>query len=75
MWGYIRLSGYLINLLNCRKVSSPIMIVRRRLFKFFSANLIGALIVTGMFFVVNGWAVEYMKSYLPAPDSRKEAMQ
>jgi hypothetical protein len=75
MWGYIRLSGYFINLAKCRKLSSPIMIVRKRLSKFFGAVLIGALIVSGMFFVVNGWAVDYTKSYFPASDSHSVLFQ
>jgi hypothetical protein len=65
MWEYIRLSGYFVNLLNCWRLSSPLMRMRKKLFKFFCANLVGALAVSGIFFVVNGWAVDSMKSYMP----------
>jgi len=59
MWGFIRISGYLINIPAARHLTSPIMDVRRRLFKYFLLNLVGAIIATAAFFVLNGWLVDY----------------
>lgn len=65
MWGFIRLAGYIINVLAARHLSSPIMIVRRRFFKYFALNLLGAIAATAIFFVLNGWLADYTAPSLP----------
>jgi hypothetical protein len=59
MWGFIRLAGYLINVYKCRKLTSPIMIVRNRFFRYFGLNFLGAVGATVAFIVVNGWLAEW----------------
>jgi hypothetical protein len=58
MWGFMRLGGYLINVYACRHLTSSIMDVRRRFFKYFGLNLFGAIGTTLVFIVVNGWLAE-----------------
>jgi hypothetical protein len=53
MWGYIRISGYIINILSASKLSSPIMIVRKRMMKHFVLNLLFAIIATALFYILN----------------------
>jgi len=65
LWGFIRLTGYMINVLAARHLCSPIMIVRRRFFKYFGINLLGAIAATAMFIVLNAWLAEWMESNLP----------
>ena len=55
MWGFIRLSGYIINLIFAWKFDAPIMRVRVRLFKFFIANALGAAFATAFFIFLSGW--------------------
>jgi hypothetical protein len=59
MWGFIRLGGYLINVYQCRRLTSPIMIVRKRFFRFFALNFLGAIGASVVFIVVNGWLAEW----------------
>lgn len=54
-WGFIRPIGYIINLIASRKLSSPIMNVRREVFRYFSLYLFAAIVASGIFFLVNGW--------------------
>jgi hypothetical protein len=61
MWGFIRLGGYLINVCAARHLTSPIMEVRKRFFKYFSLNLLGAIAATLIFIVLNGWLAEWME--------------
>ena len=55
MWGFIRLAGYLVNLAFARNVNAPIMRIRKRLFRFFAINVIGAVAATAFFIVASGW--------------------
>lgn len=59
MWGFIRLGGYLINVYAARHLTSPIMEVRKRFFKYFGLNLLGAIAATLIFIVLNGWLAEW----------------
>lgn len=59
MWGFMRLGGYLINVYKCRQLTSPIMIVRKRFFRYFGLHFIGAVGATVVFIVVNGWLAEW----------------
>lgn len=59
MWGFIRVGGYLINVYACRRLSSPIMNVRRRFFRYFCWNMIGGIVAASAFIVVNGWLAEW----------------
>lgn len=61
MWGFIRLAGYLINVPKGRHLGSPIMSVRERFLKFFGISLLGAIVATFIFFVVNGWVAEWLE--------------
>ena len=65
MWGFIRLSGYVINVIAARHLNSPIMIVRKRFFRFFILYLIGAIVATVIFIITNGWLAEWTKPNLP----------
>ncbi len=58
MWGFIRLAGYIINVVAAGHLSSPIMIVRKKFFNYFLLNLLAAIAVSAVFFVVNGWLVD-----------------
>lgn len=64
MWGFIRLGGYLINVSVCRRLTSPIMTVRKRFFRYFGLNLVGAIVATAVFIVVNGWLAEWTEPLL-----------
>lgn len=59
-WGYIRLAGYIINIIGSRSVSSPIMITRRKFFRFFCIHFVGAVAATVLFIVMNGWLIDYL---------------
>jgi len=61
MWGYIRFAGYVINVCKARHLTAPIMTVRKRFFKYFSFNLLGAIGATVIFFLFNGWVAEYLE--------------
>jgi len=61
MWGYIRLPGYLINLYFARHLTSPIMEIRKRFFKSFTRNFLGAIGATIIFIVINGWLAEWLE--------------
>jgi hypothetical protein len=64
-WGFIRLAGYTINVLVAGRLSSPIMIVRKRFFKYFGLNLAGALVATAVFILLNAWLAEWLEPNLP----------
>ncbi|CAG0941488.1 hypothetical protein BROC_01471 [Candidatus Brocadiaceae bacterium] len=64
MWGFIRLTGYIINVLAAGHLSSPIMIVRKKFMKYFLLNLLAAITASAIFFLLNGWLIEYF----PGPD-------
>ncbi len=59
MWGFIRLAGYLINVSAARHLDSPTMSIRKRFFRYFILNLIGAIVATAIFIVLNGWLAEW----------------
>jgi hypothetical protein len=59
MWGFIRLSGYVINVIAARHLDSPIMYVRKRFIRYFILNLIGAIVATAIFIILNGWLAEW----------------
>lgn len=61
MWGYIRFAGYVINVYTARYLTSPIMTVRKRFFKYFGLNLLGAIGATVIFFLFNGWVAEWLE--------------
>ena len=61
MWGFIRLCGYIINIFGARRLESPIMVVRRKFFKFFCLSLLGAIVAMLLFILFNGWIAEWMK--------------
>jgi len=61
LWGFIRLPGYVIHVFAARHLSSPMVLVRRRLFKYFSLNLLGAVAATLMFVVVNAWLAGWLE--------------
>lgn len=61
MWGFIRLGGYVINVYAARRLTSPIMEVRRKFFKFFGLSLLAAVLVTLLFILFNGWIAEWME--------------
>lgn len=58
MWGYIRLIGYTINIIAARKLSSPIMAVRKKFYKYFFLSLAGAIVATLVFIYLNGWVAD-----------------
>lgn len=62
MWGFIRLAGYLINVLACRRLDVPVMRIRRRFLGFFGKVLLGAVLGTAAFIVGNGWAADWLAS-------------
>lgn len=59
MWGFIRLSGYIINVSAARHLDSPIMSIRKRFIRYFILNLIGAICAAAIFIVLNGWLAEW----------------
>ena len=61
MWGFIRLGGYVINIYAAGRLKSPIMVVRRKFFKFFGLSLLGAIVSTLLFILFNGWIAEWME--------------
>lgn len=54
-WGFIRLAGYLINVPLARRSTAPVMPVRRRFFRYFVLNFVGASLAVAVFFVLNAW--------------------
>lgn len=52
-WGFIRISGYIINGIAARKLRVPIMGARKKLMKFYWINLLGAIALAFLFFILN----------------------
>lgn len=61
-WGYIRLFGYILNISASRGVDSPIMRVRRKLFKNFGYQLLAAVCACAVFLIINGFFAESAQS-------------
>ncbi|MGF2411078.1 MAG: hypothetical protein ACQUYJ_02060 [Ferruginibacter sp.] len=62
MWGFIRLTGYLINIIASRQLQSPIMKTRRKFFRHFLLFFAGALICAIIFAYANGFLFELIDS-------------
>jgi hypothetical protein len=60
-WGFVRLAGYVINISLAGRLSSPIMVVRRRFMKYFLLNLLGAILATALFILLNGWIADWAR--------------
>lgn len=59
-WGFIRLAGYLINLSMGRRSKAPIMAIRRRFFRYFALNFLGACLTVAVFFILNAWLADLL---------------
>lgn len=60
LWGFIRLAGYLINLSMARRSKAPIMAIRRRFFRYFALNFLGACLTVAVFFILNAWLADLL---------------
>lgn len=63
MWGFLRLTGYLINITLCHSLDNPKMNVRKRLFKYYMVNFIGGTVATIYFFSSNEFWVYLKEKY------------
>jgi len=60
LWGFLRLSGYLINIPLARRSTAPVMRIRRRFFAYFVLNFLGASVAVAVFFVLNAWLADLL---------------
>lgn len=58
LWGYIRLAGYIINLIGARKLKFPILEMRRKFFKHFIKIMIFAIVTSVIIVLLNNYIVQ-----------------
>ncbi|HAX48665.1 MAG TPA: hypothetical protein PK850_11220 [Ignavibacteria bacterium] len=67
LWGYVRLAGYIINLIGARKLKYPILEMRRKFFKHFILIMVLAVATSVMIVLLNNYIVKKIHPLLLLP--------